>query len=150
MDRISPAARSRNMSRIRRRDPRPEQVVRRLLHGMGFRFRLHRKDLPGTPDIVLPRWRAVVFVHGCFWHRHARCPRAYTPASREDYWLPKLARNVERDRENRAALAARGWRAIVVWECELKDLKRLRNRLLEELTGRTVRRSAGQPRQGSR
>ena len=107
--------------------------MRRLLHAMGFRFRLHRKDLPGTPDVVLPRWRAVVFVHGCFWHRHPGCPKVYTPASRQDYWLPKFARNVERDRDNRAALEALGWRVVVVWECEIGDTDRLRNHLRDTL-----------------
>lgn len=133
MDRMSRAARSHNMSRIRRRDTKPEHAVRRLLHGMGFRFRVTRKDLPGTPDVVLPRWRAVVLVHGCFWHRHAGCSRAYTPATRLDYWLPKLARNVERDAEDRAALVELGWRVIVVWECELADPERLGRRLRAEL-----------------
>lgn len=129
MDRISKSARSGNMSRIRRANTRPEMVVRRLLHGLGFRFRLHQKALPGTPDIVLPRWRTAVFVNGCFWHRHAGCPRANTPASRQDYWLPKLARNVERDREAQGALRALSWRVVVVWECETDRPDQLRGRL---------------------
>ena len=106
------------MARVGRADTGPELAVRRLLHGLGYRFRLHRRDLPGTPDLVLPRYGAVVFVHGCFWHGH-ECRRGRPPASNQDYWVPKLARNVERDSEVRRALEGMGWRVLTVWECEI-------------------------------
>lgn len=121
------------MARVRGKDTGPEVAVRRLLHGMGYRFRLHRRDLPGTPDIVLPGRRAVVQVHGCFWHQHEGCPRARPPATRRDFWLPKLARNKDRDREAEARLRDLGWRTLVVWECELRDRETLRSRLLSSL-----------------
>ena len=129
MDTISAEKRSWTMSRVKSRDTAPERRVRSLLHAMGCRFRLHRADLPGRPDIVLPKYRAVVFVHGCFWHRHPGCKRATTPASNMAYWTGKFARNVERDAEIRAALEVAGWRVLVVWECELKDTAALRSRL---------------------
>ena len=113
------------MSRIRGSNTKPELRVRSLLHQLGYRFRLHRKDLPGTPDIVLPKHRTVVFVHGCYWHRHAGCKRASTPTKNREKWERKFARNVERDRRNRSDLEALGWRVVVVWECETKDLERL-------------------------
>src|SRR5690606_9744744 len=117
------------MSRIRGRNTRPEKVVRSLLHRMGYRFRLHRRDLPGTPDMVLPRHRAVIFVHGCFWHRHGRCRYAYTPKSRVEFWEEKFRQNVERDRRNAWALRRAGWRVLVVWECEIRDLDKLERRI---------------------
>lgn len=117
------------MSRVRAKDTGPEIVVRRLLHGMGYRFRLHRRDLPGTPDIVLPGRKAVVQVHGCFWHQHEGCPKAAPPASRRDFWLPKLARNRARDQDVEADLAALGWATTIVWECELRRLEEVRRRL---------------------
>lgn len=101
------------------KNTKPELAVRRLLHAMGYRFRLHRRDLPGTPDIVFPGRRKVVHVHGCFWHQHDGCHRASLPATRRDYWLPKLARNKERDGQVELALALLGWETAVVWECEL-------------------------------
>ncbi len=128
-DIISPQQRSRNMSRIRRKDTRPELRVRSLLHRLGFRFRLHRRDLPGRPDIVLPRYRTVVFVHGCFWHRHPDCRYAYTPRSRVSFWTAKFAENVARDRRNQEALIEAGWRVLIVWECELRDIPQLTQRL---------------------
>ena len=100
---------------------------------MGFRFRVHRRDLPGTPDIVLPKYRTVVFVHGCFWHRHAGCKYAYTPKSRVDFWLRKFEENVARDRKARRQLKAVGWQVIVVWECQTRDHEKLRERLLRFL-----------------
>ena len=121
------------MSRIRGRDTGPELSVRSLLHRMGFRFRVHRRDLPGTPDIVLPKYRTVVFVHGCFWHRHAGCKYAYTPKSRVDFWLRKFEENVARDRKARRQLKAVGWQVIVVWECQTRDHEKLRERLLRFL-----------------
>jgi DNA mismatch endonuclease, patch repair protein len=114
-------------------DTGPEKVVRSLLHGLGFRFRLHRKDLPGNPDIVLPKYSTVVFVHGCFWHRHAGCPRATTPAVNQEYWLPKFERTVKRDRTNVRELQRQGWHVIIVWECELRDRERLAKRLKEAI-----------------
>lgn len=105
------------MSAIRAADTKPEVFVRRLLFQDGFRFRLHQRALPGCPDIVLKRWRTVVFVNGCFWHQHAGCARAAIPSTKQDYWLPKLARNQERDKAEHQALLALGWRVLVVWEC---------------------------------
>ncbi len=113
------ATRSRTMAAVKGRNTSPELRLRRALHAMGLRYSLHSRRLPGRPDLVLPRFRAAIFVHGCFWHRHAGCPRATTPATRLDYWLPKLVRNVERDAEALAALRAAGWRTAVVWECAL-------------------------------
>jgi DNA mismatch endonuclease, patch repair protein len=117
------------MRGVRKKNTKPELLVRGQLHAMGFRFRLHRRDLPGTPDVVMPRHRAVILVHGCFWHQHADCRHANRPRTRTDYWLPKLARNVERDAQVGKALAALGWRVLVLWECELHDEVALRDRL---------------------
>lgn len=121
MDRLTKQRRSWNMSRIRGVNTKPEIRVRSMLHHMGYRFRLHRKDLPGKPDIVLPKYETVVFVHGCFWHRHPGCRFAYTPKSRVKFWSKKFARNVERHNEVEAELKTQGWRVAVVWECETKD-----------------------------
>jgi DNA mismatch endonuclease (patch repair protein) len=128
VDRISSAQRSRNMAAVRSRDTRPELEVRRLLHSLGLRFRLHQRTLPGTPDIVLKKHNAVVLVHGCFWHSH-HCGRGKPPSSRTEFWLPKLERNRLRDKERVKQLKALGWHVLIVWECELKDTKRLRRRL---------------------
>lgn len=110
---------------------KPEMTVRRLVHGMGFRYRLHRKDLPGKPDLVFGPRRKVIFVHGCFWHQHSdpQCRIARAPKSRLDYWQPKLTRNQERDRENEAALRHQSWDVLTVWECQTKDLETLKARL---------------------
>jgi DNA mismatch endonuclease (patch repair protein) len=116
VDRFNPEARSRLMSSIHGKDTKPEMVVRRLLHNMGYRFRLHRRDLPGTPDILLPGRRAVMFVHGCFWHRHEGCRLATVPATRRDFWEAKIAANKARDRRAMARLRRDGWRVAVVWE----------------------------------
>ncbi|MDX8541476.1 DNA mismatch endonuclease Vsr [Mesorhizobium abyssinicae] len=113
------AARSRTMRAIAKKNTKPEIRVRCRLHALGYRFRLHRSDLPGTPDIVLPRHRVTIFVHGCFWHQHPGCRHATQPRTRQGYWLPKLERNVARDRAAAAALEALGWRVVVLWECEL-------------------------------
>lgn len=129
MDRIAKNQRSALMGRIRSKDTAPEKLVRRLLHRLGFRFRLHDSALPGSPDIILGRHRTVVFVHGCFWHQHPRCRRAFMPKSRPEYWKPKLAGNVERFRVVRRQLRRLGWRVLVVWECEVRDLFTLRNTL---------------------
>ena len=113
------ATRGRVMAAVRRRDTQPELRLRRALHAMGLRYRLDAAGLPGRPDLLFPRFRAAVFVHGCFWHRHRGCAKATTPATRTDYWAPKFARNVARDARNLADLRARGWRAAVAWECAL-------------------------------
>lgn len=128
-DRISKARRSWNMSRIKARDTKPEVQVRSILHRMGLRFRLHRADLPGKPDIVLVSRRTVVFVHGCFWHRHGNCRYAYSPKSRKSFWERKFAENVKRDQIQRRRLLASGWKSVVVWECELLNTARLTRRL---------------------
>jgi DNA mismatch endonuclease, patch repair protein len=128
-DKPSPERRSENMRRIKSKDMKPELLVRRLVHGMGYRYRLHRKDMPGKPDLVFGLRRKVIFVHGCFWHQHASCPEGRVPSSNESYWQPKLARNAKRDAENLANLDASGWRTLVIWECETKDAAALRRRL---------------------
>lgn len=128
-DRIDRVRRSWNMSRIRGKDTSPELVVRSLLHKLGFRFRLHVKDLPGKPDIVLPRYRTVIFVHGCFWHRHARCKLAYTPKSRVRFWKSKFAGNVARDKKACAQLRRQGWKVLTVWECSVNCTDVLMRRL---------------------
>ena len=119
VDFLSPLERSERMSRIRSSNTSPELALRRELHALGFRFRLHRKDLPGKPDIVLTRYRTVVFVHGCFWHRHAGCKIATTPKSNTGFWIEKFDRNVARDSRSRELLEAQGWKVIIAWECEL-------------------------------
>lgn len=121
------------MSRIRGAHTKPELRVRSMLHNMGYRFRLHRKDLPGKPDIVLPRYHTAIFVHGCFWHRHRNCQFAYTPKSRVDFWQKKFTRNVERHAEVQAELESQGWRVVVVWECETKNQATLTDILTREL-----------------
>lgn len=125
------------MSRIRSANTQPELIVRSLLHRLGFRFSLRRKELPGKPDIVLRRWRCVVFVHGCFWHNHAGCAVARAPKSRTDFWDAKLARNAARDAAVQSELKSRGWHVVVVWECELKDRLALAERLQTEIRGAT-------------
>jgi len=120
VDTITPERRSWNMSRIGGRNTGPELQLRSLLHRAGFRFRLHVKDLPGSPDIVLPRYRSAIFVHGCFWHRHKGCRNATRPSTRKEFWKSKFDSNVSRDERSRAALEAAGWAVFTVWECELK------------------------------
>ena len=134
-DRISPAHRSWNMSRIRGKDTGPEMRLRKLLHRAGYRFRLHARNLPGKPDIVLPKYRSAIFVHGCFWHRHEGCALATVPKTRADFWAAKFEATIERDRRKTQQLKALGWRVITVWQCELESdagqvLTRVRNRLL--------------------
>ena len=133
VDRLSKEKRSWNMSRIRGRNTKPELTVRSMLHRMGYRFRLHRKDLPGKPDIVLPKYRTVVFVHGCFWHRHKRCRYAYNPKSRVEFWQKKFNDTVERDRRNRKELKKLGWQVVVIWECQIKKIKTLQNKFQNKL-----------------
>jgi len=121
--------RSEMMRAVRRESTEPELIVRRTLHGLGFRYALHRKDLPGTPDIVLTKHRTVVFVNGCFWHHHDGCPRASVPKTNSDYWFRKFERNKARDIRNRADLKALGWRVVVVWSCETRDAASLVRKL---------------------
>ncbi len=134
-DKLSAAKRSRNMASIRSKDMKPELAVRKMAHALGFRFRLHRKDLPGKPDLVFPKYRAVIFVHGCFWHQHAepRCLDGRPPKSNLDYWGPKLARNAQRDASSKAMLEAKGWRTLVIWECETKNAQVLAVRIADFL-----------------
>lgn len=120
MDTLTPAERGERMRRIRARDTSPEMTVRSFVHALGFRYRLHDRGLPGTPDLVFPARHKVIFVHGCFWHRHNRCPLARLPKTRLDFWLPKLQANKRRDARARRALTALGWSSMVVWECELR------------------------------
>jgi len=120
MDRITRGQRSRNMARVGSKNTQPEMIVRRALFARGFRYRLHRKDLPGRPDIVLPRYRVSVFVHGCFWHGHS-CPRGRRPSSNVDFWQEKIERNMARDRQAVADIEAAGWTARVIWQCRLAD-----------------------------
>lgn len=123
------------MRSIKKSDTRPELAVRRLAHALGYRFRLHRRDLPGSPDLVFPGRRKVIFVHGCFWHQHGGCSLARQPKSRPDYWPKKLARNVERDAQVTKRLGDEGWEVMVVWECETHDRDALRDRLTFFLNG---------------
>ncbi len=125
MDSLSPAERSEIMARVRSKDTRPELIVRKLVFALGYRYRLHGKNLPGRPDMVFKNRRKVIFVHGCFWHRHARCALARLPKSRLDFWLPKLEGNKLRDRRNLRALAKEGWKVLTIWECQLADAARL-------------------------
>jgi len=129
MDIVTPEKRSRMMAGIRSRDTKPEIIVRSTLHRMGYRFRLHRRDLPGSPDIVLPKYRTAIFVHGCFWHRHRGCKYAYSPKSRVSFWEQKFRDNVERDRRVQRQLRRLGWRVIIVWECQTRHLDSLVARL---------------------
>lgn len=125
MDIVDRSTRSRMMAGIRGRDTKPELIARSMLHRAGLRFRLHVKGLPGKPDIVLPKYRTVVFVHGCFWHRHRRCRYATTPKANAGFWEKKFAENVARDARQRAGLRRAGWRVLVLWECEAKSSERL-------------------------
>ena len=123
MDTVSKQKRSEIMGRVKSKDTRPEMTVRRITHRMGYRYRLHRKKLPGKPDLVFPGRKKVIFVHGCFWHRHPGCKLAYTPKQNRAFWEEKFVSNVVRDRENLTALEANGIRVLVVWECQLKSIK---------------------------
>ncbi|KAB8065225.1 very short patch repair endonuclease [Janthinobacterium violaceinigrum] len=139
MDIVDSATRSRMMSGIQSKNTKPEMLVRQYLHAQGFRYRLHTRELPGSPDLVLPKYHVVIFVHGCFWHRHAGCRFATQPASNTERWKAKFQGNLERDAKNVAALQVMGWRVLVVWECELKrePLDRLQ-RLAREITHQAI------------
>ncbi len=132
-----PAPRRRNMAAVKGRDTKPELIVRRLLHALGYRYRLHCRDLPGRPDIVLPRRKVAIDVRGCFWHRHPdpQCRNAVLPGTRAAWWAAKLARNVERDAANLAELEAEGWRVLVIWECETRGDKQTLTMTLREFLG---------------
>ena len=123
--------RSRNMSAIKSKNTKPEIAVRKLLHSMGYRFRLHRKDLPGSPDIVLPKYKTVIFVHGCFWHRHENCKYASTPKTRKEFWENKFKANVKRDLEIQENIKNIEWRSLVIWECETKNMENLRVKIFD-------------------
>ena len=132
VDHVSPEIRSRIMGRVRGKDTQPEMRVRHLVSGMGFRYRLHRRELPGKPDLTFPGRRKVIFVHGCFWHQHD-CVRGARPSSNRNFWNAKLDRTIQRDVDNISALEDSGWSVLVVWECETKDLERLGGRIKEFL-----------------
>ena len=132
-DTVSAATRSHVMSRIKSKGIKPEVFVRQLLHSLGYRYRLHRTDLPGRPDLVFPSRRRVVFVPGCFWHYHPGCDQAHIPASNRDYWLPKLTRTRAKDTHNTSALRGEGWGVMTVWECQLKRVQVVTQRLIDFL-----------------
>jgi DNA mismatch endonuclease (patch repair protein) len=133
MDIVSREARSRMMGRIRGKDTKPELVIRTVAHSLGYRFRLHRKDLPGSPDLVFPSRSTVIFVHGCYWHRHPGCRYCYVPKSNIEFWEQKFRNNVARDERVRTELEQRGWRVVIIWECEAADNIILRGKLKESL-----------------
>ena len=135
VDHLTNEQRSWNMSRIRSKDTKPEIIVRSLLHRMGYRFRLHNSKLPGTPDIVLKKYKTVVFVNGCYWHRHKGCKRCTTPSENQDYWLPKFERRVQKDKEDRKELTKRGWKVIVIWECETKSQEKILKIIDKQMQG---------------
>ncbi len=133
-DHLDKEARSRNMSRIRSKDTKPELMVRKMLHAAGFRFRLHDKRLPGKPDIVLPKWKTVIFVHGCFWHRHQGCKRATIPKTRVEWWLNKFDRNIiANDSKNCSKLLSAGWNVVIVWECEVSHFEEIKSAIIAPL-----------------
>ena len=125
--------RSRNMSAIKSKNTKPEIKVRKILHSMGYRFRLHSKDLPGSPDIVLPKYKTVIFVHGCFWHRHENCKYASTPKTRKEFWNKKFTENKKRDSEIQEKIKILDWRSVVIWECETKNIENLRGKIIDVL-----------------
>ena len=123
--------RSRNMSAIKSKNTKPEIKVRKVLHSMGYRFRLHSKDLPGSPDIVLPKYKTVIFVHGCFWHRHENCKYASNPKTRQEFWNKKFEENIKRDSEIQDKIKNLNWRSVVIWECETKNIENLRDKIID-------------------
>jgi len=129
MDIITPERRSWNMSRIKGKNTKPEIIVRSLLFKLGYRFRLHYKKLPGKPDIVIPKYKTIIFVHGCFWHRHTGCQYAYSPKSRVDFWENKFNENINRDKKKKKELEDLGWKVIVLWECETKNTNILQEKI---------------------
>jgi len=137
-DTVLPSVRSRIMASVPTRHTRPERLVRSLLHNAGYRFRIQKKDLPGTPDITLPGRKAVIFVHGCFWHQHPGCRYARRPNSNQKYWDKKLDENIVRDRRNVHALKGRGWRVLIVWQCECKNTDALNRRIRKFIQKNTL------------
>lgn len=138
VDIVTPAVRSRMMAGIKGKDSKPEVLIRQLLHKAGFRYRLHRRDLPGSPDIVMPARKVVIFVHGCFWHAHAGCRYAKVPMTRTEFWTAKLQANVARDQRAIDQLIALGWRVLLIWECSTKrsaSLDHLKPQILSWITG---------------
>ena len=133
IDHVSKAKRSAIMKAVGTENTGPEMTVRKALHRLGYRFRLHRKDLPGSPDIVLPKYKTVIFVHGCFWHRHKGCKKATTPKTNTEYWQAKFRQNVDRDKRNKRALEALGWRVVVVWQCEVPTVEKAMDTLIAKL-----------------
>lgn len=133
MDTLSPQERSERMGRVKGKNTQPEMAIRRLVYGLGFRYRLHAGKLPGKPDLVFARLKRVIFVHGCFWHRHSGCSLCRMPKSRLEFWEPKLEENRKRDSRNQRKLRKDGWRLLVVWECQLADQEKLKRRILEFL-----------------
>lgn len=129
MDTLDGQQRSARMSLVRAKNTKPELLVRRLVHGLGYRYRLHRRALPGTPDLVFPGRDKVIFVHGCFWHRHRGCKHARMPKSRLEFWVPKLEGNAQRDARDVRALRRLGWSVMTIWERQLRDMTRLENRI---------------------
>ena len=121
--------RSRNMSAIKSKNTKPEIKVRKVLHSMGYRFRLHSKDLPGSPDIVLPKYKTIIFVHGCFWHRHENCKYASTPKTRKEFWENKFRANVKRDLEIQEKIKNIGWKYVVIWECEARNIESIEEKI---------------------
>lgn len=134
-DTISKKKRSEVMAKIRAKNTKPEIAIRSLLHGMGYRFRNHASKLPGKPDVCLAKHRTVIFIHGCFWHNHCRCRDGRLPKSNLAYWRPKIEGNVARDKKHKRALRYRGWRVLTIWECELKNIERLQNKIDKYLRG---------------
>ena len=136
MDVFSQKKRSQIMSRVSGKNTKPELIVRSLLHNMGYRFRLHRSNLPGKPDITLPKYKKVIFVHGCFWHGHKDCRRSKRPTTNKKFWHEKLDKNIERDKVNIRIFKDLGWDVLVVWTCEVNDINQLKNKLLSFLEGK--------------
>lgn len=132
-DSITTERRSDNMRKIRSKDTKPEVRIRKLLFGLGYRFRLHRKDLPGTPDIVFAGRKRVIFVHGCFWHQHQDCREGRLPGSRQEYWIPKLKNNISRDQKHMVELQKLGWKVLVIWECQVTNIDRTEDMMLKFL-----------------
>jgi DNA mismatch endonuclease (patch repair protein) len=129
MDHINPSRRSWLMSRVKAKGTTPEMRVRRAAHALGFRFRLHQRKLPGSPDLVFPKLNSLIFVHGCFWHRHSNCSKASMPQTRQEFWNDKFQRNVARDALVQEKLQELGWRVLVIWECQTKEPRKLRSKL---------------------